>query len=383
MKIRRMKCDVLVVGAGISGIAAAAAAARKNVAVLLLEKNKFPGGVAAVAMHNSICGADSALHGIPKEIMSKLSPGLKIVRRGKVFLLPFHNKRLIPVLRQFIEKSRIKSLYGVRAVSVNKKEGFITVVTAKSCQGNILISPKVVIDASGDGDIVRFSSSGLREIPLNKRQLAGFSFEIKGLKVKDDILQIKVAYYLNRGAYQKRFPMIFRFGSFSYGDSNSSGFIRLNHIFKKNNYSSFDLKRYCDKVHSYLSEKLPEFRGSFIDRFSHSVSSRDGTRLMGEYVLKKDDLLNNKKFYDCASSGSWPIEFWSKEKGQVLIYPEGKGHYDIPLRSLKSNKLNNLFAIGKCISADPFALSSARVMGICMSLGESAGIAASKLCASF
>ena len=382
MKNKTIACDVLVVGAGVSGFAAAISASRKKVKVIVLEKNSFPGGTAVICMHRYICGLTGNRKGIVSEIADKVSPGRKLLRIGKVRVLPFKTEKLISGLgRIFKGEKRIRIFYNSKAVSVKKVGNRIALVIADYARGKIFIKPKVVIDASGEGDIIKLSGAKYKISALNKRQLSGFSFKVKGLKGDRGILAWKVPYYLAKGVSSKGLPEYFKFSLFSPGDSREEGFIKLSIPPLKHADSGKITNKNSARAHNYLRKSLPEFRNSYITQVSPDVSNREGLRLLGEYVLTKKDILNQKKFPDAVAKGYWPIEFWHKKSGPSFKYLKKGGFYEIPLRSLKSKNISNLFATGRCISADPYALASTRVMGTCISLGEAAGQAASKLCA--
>ncbi|MFA7677839.1 MAG: FAD-dependent oxidoreductase, partial [Candidatus Omnitrophota bacterium] len=103
MKLRRMDCDVLVAGAGLSGAAAAVAAARRGASVILLEQNDFPGGTPVVALHNFICGVSRDREGLMKEVLRNVAPKERLIKRGRVFILPFKRERMISGLVRIIE----------------------------------------------------------------------------------------------------------------------------------------------------------------------------------------------------------------------------------------------------------------------------------------
>ena len=101
--------------------------------------------------------------------------------------------------------------------------------------------------------------------------------------------------------------------------------------------------------------------------------ARDGARLLGQYTLTAQDVLEARKFPDPAARSAWPVEFWDPETGPRYRYlPDGE-FYEIPRRCLASERIANLFAAGGCISAETLALASVRVMGTCIALGEAAG----------
>lgn len=384
MKYKRMNCDVLVVGAGVSGVTAAVAAARSGASVILLEQNKFPGGTAIIAMHNFICGVGRDKKGLLKEILDRIAPGERLVKRGRVFLLPFKRERMALGLTRIIKsEKKIRVFYNSKVVSVQMLNNRVSLVIAKNARGKMFINPKVAIDATGEGDLIKLSGAKYKLSDLSKRQLSGFSFMVKNIKGDNETLAWKVPYYLVQGVRAGRLPEYSRFSIFSPAYSQGKGFIRLNLPAPKQKSGHKGTKKKAVLIHNYLSKSLPEFKHSYIAQVSPYLSNREGIRLLGEYTLRKKDILGQKEFPDVAALGCWPIEFWHRKNGPRFTYLEKDGFYEIPLGSLKSKNINNLFATGRCISADPYALASTRVLGTCISLGEAAGIAASKLCVSF
>jgi hypothetical protein len=131
--------------------------------------------------------------------------------------------------------------------------------------------------------------------------------------------------------------------------------------------------------HSLLSflRGLPDFSGAEIEQVG-KLGFRDGGRFYGEYRLEADDVRRGRKFPDAACRCAWPIEFWDPEKGVELEYLSDDDYYEIPLRALKVPGVENLWAAGKCISADPVAQASTRVAGCCWAMGEAVGKIASE-----
>jgi hypothetical protein len=122
---------------------------------------------------------------------------------------------------------------------------------------------------------------------------------------------------------------------------------------------------------------LPEFKKSFIVKRRYKITERQGQAVLGHYILKADDVVSAKKFPDGVVNSSWPIEFWSKDRGPEYSYISGD-YYQIPERALCSIRYENLFCSGRCISADSRALASCRVMGTAIATGEQAGALAAK-----
>jgi hypothetical protein len=380
MKSKAIACDVLVVGAGISGIAAAISSSRCQAKTILIEKNNLPGGLSLDCQHHYICGLYPENTGIAKEIISglqKLNPQNKFTHIGKLSVFYFQPKNLASLLPKLLKKEKnLKVFYGCQAVSVEKKKNSIASVKVQSKQLNLCLRPKSVIDATGDGAIIKLSQAQYKLAPAKSRQLAGFTFQVRGLTGTTDILPIRVSYYLTQAVQQKKLPTYLKFTKFTYGQTKNSGMIKLNLPAKDAQRGIRKTKKYASLIHAYLRKYLPEFKKSRIYQISTRVHEREGLRLDGKYTLTEQEVLGAKKFPHPAAKGFWPIEFWDAHYGQKITYLKNRKFYEIPLGCLKSKNIDNLFATGKCISATARALASSRVMGTCIYLGEAAGNAA-------
>ena len=385
------KCEVLVVGGGVAGISAAVTAAREGAYTLLVEKNSFPGGVAVTGLHRFICGLyahgmgmpDHTLNeGIAPEICARLkglAPDKAVLPMGKVYVLPYTTGNLISIFRSLSEaEKQLDILYNTKTVSVKTEKHIITAVTVRGLDGEYDIAPRVVIDCSGDAIIVQLSSARYQLSPPHQRQLAGYTFRVKGLRDVDDIVSLRVPYCLAQAVAEKKMPFYLKFTTFTPGDDQDEGYCRLNipPVFagERNKQARKDALL----VHSYLCKVLPVFRHSSITEMSPEVLDREGPRVCGEYTLSADDVMNARKFPDGVVKNAWPIELWDQEKGVRYQYLHPGDYYEIPLRCLKAQDISNLYCAGRCISVSHEALGSTRVMGTCISLGEQAGREAAK-----
>jgi hypothetical protein len=386
MKYEQIECEVLVAGAGVSGIAASIKAAREGASTVLIEKNSFPGGTGITGLHRFICGLYSNTADIPHNtlnegiaseicfMLQELFPEKTPLRMGKVYVLPFTATNLMAVLRSLSEKEkRLKIYYNTRVVSAKTENNAIVSVTIQKSNKNFNIIPRVVVDCSGNGVIIKLSGARYRITPLDQRQLSGYTFRVKGLKNVNDILAVKVPYYLAKAVEQKKMPFYLKFTTFTAGDAEDEGYCKLNMPPAGIMESEKQAKKDALLVHTYLAKVLPVFNKSYIVEMSPEVVEREGLRLYGEYTLSADDVINARKFPDGIVKSAWPIELWNQQKGVRYRYLSPGNYYEIPLRCLISKDIANLYCAGRCISVTPEALGSTRVMGICISLGERAG----------
>ncbi|MBU1054560.1 MAG: FAD-dependent oxidoreductase [Proteobacteria bacterium] len=384
-----ISCDILVVGAGVAGVSAAIKAAREGANTLLIEKDTFPGGIPVNVMHKYICGLYSSdLHapaatlngGIAEEIcieLEKLTPGTKAIRIGKVYVFPFVTKNLVKVFKHLTEKQTgLKVFYETKINSAITDQSNIKCVIAKQLNEEIKIFPQVVIDCSGDGEVIRLSGANYEISTSDERQLAGFCFKIKGIKNQSEEISIKVPYYIFRAVTENELPPYLKYTKYYSGKNDDEGFCLINIPLKSGFEETQDIQNIAVKVHNIISDSIVSFKDSYIAEMSSAIVEREGLRMNGQYMLTKEDVLSARKFPDGILKNAWPIELWDQDKGPTYQYIKTGDYYEIPLRCLKSINIKNLYGAGRCISVSHEALGSTRVMGTCISIGEQAGLAA-------
>jgi len=385
---RIITCDVLVVGGGVAGMTAAISASRSGANVLLIEKENSIGGVAVSGLNSYICGLypnsekaprKTLNDGILAEVCSKLQkldPAKKITRIGKVYVLPYSAKVLMKVFISLIQKEKgMKVLKDCRAVSVGTKKKAIEEVKVKGKKGSFAIKPKVVIDSSGEGDIVKLSGARYLLADTSRRQLAGYSMRIKGVKDSSQMIEVKVPYYIRKWIKEKKLPAYLKYTTLTLVKEKDEVVIKLSVSPKQ---KTKRVEKDARNVHKYLTLCIPSFEGTRIVETSPLVLNREGIRVKGEYMLKTSDVIKARKFSDGVVKNAWPIEFWDQRKGPQYKYIRPGDYYEIPVRCLKAKDVENLYCAGRCISVSQEALASTRVMGTCISLGEEAGRAAGR-----
>ncbi|MDD2703525.1 MAG: FAD-dependent oxidoreductase, partial [Candidatus Omnitrophica bacterium] len=230
-----------------------------------------------------------------------------------------------------------------------------------------------VVDASGNNAVMR--CMGMRGIyeKEERRQLGGFGVCLSGISRGHEMLELKVPYWLAHGKF---LPAYCRFTQFLPGRRKQEGVLKMS---VADTESPREARKMARVLHRYLRDVLPEMRASRITGFSGSVFPRQGERFRGVYILTGGDVVSGRRFADAAARGAWPSEFWDRNSGPRYRYVEND-HYEIPGRCLFSSRFDNLFVAGTMISADPAAHASARVSGIALATGESAGRMAAAYC---
>ncbi len=168
-----IKCDVVVVGAGVSGVCAAVAAARNNLQVLLVEKSDCLGGIATQCMHKTVCGLygngmkeicdldDTLNKGITQELTRFLKVKYnvsEVKKMGKVFVLPLPKNSLKEFLINLLEaENNIHSLLNTEISTIERQNNRVTSLIAKGDASAIEIIPEVIIDCSGESIVSKLA----------------------------------------------------------------------------------------------------------------------------------------------------------------------------------------------------------------------------------
>ena len=387
--MRRLSCDVLVIGGGVAGSSAAIAAARRGARTLLVEKERYLGGTGYAGMFQYVCGlylngadapSDTLNEGLAREIARHLlqaSPGRTIRKVGRVYLLPYVRDELDAILGSLCRaESNLDLLRNCTAVAVEARSGELSSITVAGPEGELTISAAMVIDCSGNGTIAAMAGAEVELPPPGERQLAGYVVRIKGLKNRGEGLPIEVPYRLARAVNEQKLPPLLRFTTFTPGDAADEGFCKMSLDGEAGSGRDERAQRDAVAMLACLAGEIPAFRDGVIAGSSLKVLDREGGRVAGDYTLTREDILSARKFPDGVVKNAWPIELWDRTKGTVYAYVPRGDYYEIPFRCLMVKGYGNLLTAGRCISVTRDALGSTRVMGTCMALGEQAGLAA-------
>lgn len=394
--------DVVVVGAGTTGMGAAVAAARNGARTALVFDRPVLGGNASSELGVGIHGAS---HAHPNAREGGLVEEAKLIRAFNK--LP--NNSLAYALQA--EGERNLSLYpNNRVLKIEKTgEGHIDAVLAKDTLTGrwIRYRAQMFIDCTGDGWIGYFAGVpyrfgregkdefGEKEAPdlADRRTMSGviitdgvwsFSFKDEGHPVdyvtpawarvlpKDFRRNLKPAVRV-RGGFKPAW-WIEHSGDVDDLDDPEGARDELVKI----SFAYFGWGK-NEWEHSKILRNYSLVWVPFID------GRRETMRLMGDYVLTGNDEKAAKVFPDRISYGGWPMD---THDPLGLKNPDGNGYwrehpnlpiYTIPYRMLFNSKIDNLFFAGRCSSASHMALGSIRVESTLATLGQACGTAA-QLC---
>ena len=376
------KYDVIVLGGGFAGVAAAIASAREGAKTLLVEKGNALGGAAVNCLVNPFMpyattdpesGERIDLScGLFAEIVDRLRSlgGANQSKRS----LPFNEEVLKYLLNTMALESGVDLLYQTYVTGVRKEDGRIKAVKVSNVSGNSEIEADCFIDATGDANLAVMADCPFR---LGREsdslcQPMTLCFRLAGVKAFDEHQadgKIKNPRE-NVLIFKTLVDDILHFNTtrvVKLDPTNAEDVTRAEIIAREQVFEMYD----------FLRTNFDEFGDSTLISTGMQIGVRESRMIDGEYTLTKDDLLSCKIFEDTVAVCNYDIDIHSPDGSGTSHYyfPSGK-YYGIPYRCLIPKNAENLLVAGRCVSADHDAQASLRIMPTCSNLGEAAGIAA-------
>ncbi|MBK8611246.1 MAG: FAD-dependent oxidoreductase [Chitinophagaceae bacterium] len=382
--------DVVVLGAGSAGIAAAVAIARRGLQVILIERNAYPGGKATAAEVGTVCGlyrnsknqtAEFIVKGFAREFAETLqqrSGSTALHNADGLHYLPYNIDSFKDISLGLLHNNNVTTYFNSVLETVQKTNGKIISVSVIADGNPVTIHLKSIIDCSGDSIISR--AAGLPLIKSDNYQAAAQVFTMQGIEetnearlgmiiikaIRSAIEEDKLANFYDRvyivqGSLKNKLVSL-KVGiplPVTYAPGNLQELRTVAHSFVEN-------------LVEFLTTQVPAFKNASIQHIAPEVGIRIGQRSIGKYILTENDVLPCKQFEDAIANASWPIEEWSQQLRVSMRFLEGEC-YQVPAGCLQSAHTSNLFFAGRNISANDAAIASARVMGICLQTGYAAG----------
>jgi hypothetical protein len=263
---------------------------------------------------------------------------------------------------------------GTQAIVVdNHIQGIV--VECKS--GRKAVLAKVIIDATGDGDVFAFAGAeydGVIDHNLRNSQLA-LVFRIGNIDY-DKFVDFRTS---NPEKWQEIRKEVDDIAGFHIGPvpGSRNDVIWVNSFIRGLNPLNVDdltwveinVRKAMIPIYEYYKKRIPGFENSFIYDSASQIGTRGSRRLVGEYVLTREDAKSNTIFNDTVAV--FP-------KGVPLSMTEEQTPIDVglPYRCLLPVSLDGLLVAGRCFSSDAVANTMFNIIPHCISMGQAAGTAA-------
>ena len=390
--------DVLVIGGGPAGISAAIAAARSGAKTLLIERYGFLGGMATAGMVGSLCGFFTAgpekneiVGGIAGDLLVRLQAlsGVSEKKTSKVIpklgVYQYNPEVFKFVADRMVAEAGVEVLFHSILCDLVQCEHKVEAVIIENKSGRFALEGRIVIDATGDGDVAAMAGApfelgdgkGSGQAMTTIFRMSNVDLDkVRDLDRGQLIEKLKEAVKRKEFRFSRVDPVLgpaLPMGTFQLNVTGIPGLSAIDA--RQLTEAEIEGRRQIFEYLKFFRKYQPGFENAEICNIATQVGVRETRRILGEYLLKEDEVLAGRKFKDGVALGAWPVEFHDPHEGRIIwkFLEQEDDYYSIPMGCLVPKNSRNILMAGRSVSTTHIAQASTRVIGQAMAMGEAAG----------
>ena len=415
MKMENLNYDVTIVGAGAAGISCAYICAKKGLKTLLIEKNIHAGGLITSGlvipvMKLNDCGINNTFYNILTDVAFKNECSITYSDGNKGW---FNLEKLKFVFDKLLKSVNCDILYGTYVKNVNYQNNKFSIEAEQEIL-SLCIDTTFLVDATGNGKI--FRDLNLEILNDNKEnQAMSLRFSMSNVDIKEFVKWItefdkdrnvttsceiggethcSTAYTWDTGKNWALEPVFTKAVNDGILKPSDTAYFQLftmpkmpttiafncprllpdtasnntNSVFSTSNLIIQGRERII-RLEKFCRKYLKGFENAYISNIADMLGIRESIRVKGKKVFTVEDIISGKKPENIALASDYPIDVHSNSsRSDKLEFT--KHVWYLPLECLMSDKYTNLFAVGRCLSAEFLAQAAVRTQANCFSMGE-------------
>ncbi len=414
-----IEADVIVAGGGAAGIGAAVAAARNGARTVLVEQYGFLGGTATAALMTCMNGFRNqrppdeiqTIRGLAQEIVDRMIAlgGAEGTPGTSPYCVPFDPTAFKYAAIEMCRGAGVQLLLHTFVVGTIVERGRVNGIIVENKGGRSAIRGKIVIDASGDGDVSAWAGAPFVRAEAPQRPLdISLMFRMGNIDVPALLADVRAHPEAYAGHYpspegrpapvteleraaaegqpiglagfealmrqelgqERRASMILRPVR---GEALLWGSRMAADCLDPEDLSRAEVEAWRETMEiARAMQKAPGFAQAYTIEIAPQVGVRETRRIVGDYVLTDEDVLQGQQFPDSIAvcdNATLPMD------GRPRTYLTHTG-YQVPYRCLLPRGIAGLLVAGRHLSATHWAFGNIRGIAVLIVVGQAAGTAA-------
>lgn len=383
--------DVVVIGGGAAGVAAAVGAARTGAKVAIVEMYGFLGGAGTNSSVSTLDGyfdqnQRQVVAGIGGEILERLvaanAAAPQYLPASGNTVVPFDRETLKIIFDDLLAEAGVTTYLHARLVAATTATDRIDAVTIAHRGGQLSLTAPAFVDASGDGALLEAAGAGVTISPADERQRATLVAVVGGVAptAAHDRLTLGGAIEAHNADAAEPLTVESIFAMFNRFSGDTMLFVANERVDARDVLALSAAERHARgtvaRAMAILRERVSGWEDARVILTGPQIGLREVRRLAGRDTIVAADATTDVRHPDSIGRAGWPIEDHSVA-GRVRYVPiRDHGYFDIRYGATASATHTNLWAAGRLISSSRDAFCSLRVMGTGFATGHAAGVAA-------